>query len=76
MEKPLSKYWLDHEIKGIMYINGIKVIYLKPHVKRLWRYNDHLLENRMDHLNKQLIAAKNIERFYKEVLGQDEKIDN
>lgn len=72
MKRTLSKNWFDHEIKGIMYIDGIKVIYLKPSAKRLWRFNDHLLENQMDHINKHLIIKEQIELYYKKIVGQDE----
>ena len=71
-----SKHWLEHEIKGIMNIDGRRVIYLKTPVKRLWRYNDHLMEYRMDHNNKSIAAAKSISLFYKLVLGQDDAPDN
>ena len=76
MEKNLSKNWYDSEIKGIMIIDGRKVIYLKSHVKRLWRFNDYLLEDKMDHINKTLIIKERIEIFYKRIIGQDEPLDN
>jgi hypothetical protein len=71
-----SNYWYDSEIKGIMYIDGKKVIYLKPHVKRLWRYNDHLLEDKMDHINHKRIFLENLAKYYKNIVGVDEPQDN
>ena len=71
-KKTHSKHFFDHEIKGVMYIDGRKVIYLKPHVKRLWKYSDHLLENNMDHINKNLLNQKNLELYMKYIVGQDD----
>jgi hypothetical protein len=76
MSMTQSKNWMDSEIKGIMYIDGKKVIYLKPHAKRLWKYNDHLLEDEMDHLNKRLIAVERLQYFFKHILGTDEPENN
>lgn len=67
-----SKHFFDHEIKGVTYIDGKKVIYLKPNVKRLWQFNDHLYDTQMDHLNKRVIAVKNLEYFFKNIMGMDE----
>jgi len=74
--KTHSKHFFDHEIKGITYINGKKVIYLYPHVKRNWKYNDHLLEDVMDHLNQRVIAVERLQYFFKHILGTDEPIDS
>lgn len=75
MEKTLSKYFYDSEIKGVMIINGRKVIYLKSYVKRLWRYNDHLLEDNMDHINHQLIKKEKIQQFYTKIVGSDDSLE-
>lgn len=71
-KKTYSKHFFDHEIKGITYVDGKKVIYLKTGVKRQWRYNDHLIEEHMDHLNKALLMLKGIEDYYKKVVGIDD----
>lgn len=70
--KTQSKNWFDHEIKGITYVDGRKVIYLKTNVKRQWKYNDHLHDEYMDHLNHRVIAIENLQWFFKNILGTDE----
>lgn len=70
--KTQSKNWFDHEIKGITYVDGKKVIYLVSSAKRQWKYNDHLLEEHMDHLNKRVIAIERLQWFFKNILGTDE----
>jgi hypothetical protein len=74
--KTHSKHFYDDEIKGVMEIDGKKVIYLKSHVKRLYRYDDHLLEDQMDHLNKKLIFMKRLELYLKRIVGLDDFEDN
>ena len=76
MEKTLSKNWYDHEIKGIMWVDGKKVIYLKSNVKRLWRFNDYLVENQIDHINKQRIHQDKIEEYYTKVIGSENYLEN
>lgn len=72
MEKTISKNFYDIEIKGVMYLNGKKVIYLKSGVKRLWRFTDHILESKMDHINYHLIYKDKYERYYKEIVGSED----
>lgn len=74
--KTISKHFYDDEIKGVINIDGKRVIYLKPHVKRLYRYDDHLLEDEMDHLNKKVINTKRLEIFLKRVVGIDDFEEN
>lgn len=72
MEKKLSKYWNDQEIKGIAHINGRKVIYLKSHVKRLYRFNDHLLESYMQHINYSVLALSKYQEYMRTIIGKEE----
>lgn len=74
--KTQSKNWFDHEIIGVINMEGKKVIYLKSHVKRQWKYNDSLYEGNMDHLNKKAIATERMQLFYKWVLGIDAPDNN
>jgi hypothetical protein len=60
----ISKNFKDHEIKGVSYDeNGNKVIYLKEGVRRK-RYNDHLNDDEMHHINEQVIFLEKINKFY------------
>lgn len=69
-----SKEFKDHEIKGVYYENGKKVIYLKEGVKRkkfkedLWN-TEEILDSQ---LNKELIHYQKWERFYQIVMGEDD----
>lgn len=74
--KTQSKHWFDHEIKGITYVDGKKVIYLKPQAKRLWKYNDHLVEEHMEHLNQKVLAVERLQWFFKNIMGIDEPENN
>lgn len=53
----------DHEIKGIFYENDNKVVYLKEGVRRK-KYNDHLSDDEMHHINEQVILLEKINKFY------------
>lgn len=69
-----SKHFKDHEIKGISYENGKKVIHLKEGVKRkkfkedLWN-TEEVLDSQ---LNRELINYQKWEKFYKVVMGEDD----
>ena len=58
-----SKNFKDHEIKGIFYENDNKVVYLKEGVRRK-KYNDHLNDDEMHHINEQVILLEKINKFY------------
>jgi hypothetical protein len=58
-----SKNFKDHEIKGIFYENDNKVVYLKEGVRRK-KYNDHLSDDEMHHINEQVILLEKINKFY------------
>lgn len=72
-EKTISKNFYDHEIKGVITINGQKVIYLKDKVVRK-RYFDFPDDDYVEHLNQQLINAERLQEFYKKYLGVDDEI--
>ena len=74
--KTKSKNFFDHEIIGVINLDGRKVIYLKPQVKRQWKYNDHLIDTHMDHLNQRILAVKRLEFFFKNIMGIDEPDNN
>jgi hypothetical protein len=58
----------ESEIKGFIMIDGKKVTYLKPNVKRLNNY-DYLDDRIMDHINQDLIRMKKYENFYRKIIG-------
>lgn len=75
MSNTISKNFKDSEIKGVMYIDGKKVLYLKEGVKRR-RYiedtigvDESILES---HLNTQLLNYQKWEKFYKRIIGVDD----
>ncbi len=68
----MSKNFKKEEIIGYMIINGKRVTYLKPGVKRVRRYYGEIDENIMDHLNYNLINIKRWQEYAKKVLGIDD----
>lgn len=70
-EKTISKNFFDDEIKGVLEINGRKVIYLKERVVRK-RYWDWCNDTFLSHLNQELINQERIEKYYKEIVGIDD----
>lgn len=75
MANTISKNFQDHEIKGVMYIDGKRVLYLKDGVKRKWYPEDmgNPSPHRMEpHLNMELIRYERHKKFYEEVLGIDD----
>lgn len=75
MPKTISKNFYDFEIKGVLEIDGKKVLYLKNNVVRQ-RYADFSNDDNVEHLNQQLINAQRLERFYKEIMGIDDFENN
>lgn len=75
MSNTISKNFKDSEIKGVMYIDGKKVLYLKEGVKRrkyieeTLNVDESILET---HINKQLINYQKWEKFYKRIIGVDD----
>lgn len=68
----MSKIFKQHEIIGYLMIDGRKVTYLKTGVKRLHKYQDHLMDEHMDHLNHQLIYLQKYGEFLRNVIGMDD----
>ena len=72
----MSKHFKPEEIIGYLTIDGKKVTYLKQGVKRNPRYQDHLIDDMMDHLNHSLIWIKRWEEYYRKVVGIDDFTNN
>jgi hypothetical protein len=70
-EKTISKNFYNDEIKGVLEIDGRRVIYLKERVIRK-RYYDWCDDTQLSQLNQQLIDLQRYEKYYKEVVGQDD----
>lgn len=68
----MSKYFKEHEIIGYLYIDGKRVTYLKTGVKRNPKYNDHLEEDEMNHINQSLIALQRYTEYLRKVVGVDD----
>ena len=69
--KTKSKYFYDHEVKGVLPDGSI---YLKMGVTKK-RYNDSLDYDDMDHINEQIILAEKINKFY-QLTGTTPMSDN
>jgi len=67
-----SKNFNDSELKGIMYIDGQKVVYLKTGVKRKHYYDDLGDGDHFKQLNQEMINYEKAEEFRKEIMGQDD----
>ena len=71
----ISKNFYDREILGVMEIDGKKVLYLKPGVKRRFYAADmsnpkhYKLET---HINDELVNFQRWEDYYKKVVGVDD----
>lgn len=71
MSNIISKNYRDSQIKGVLYIDGRKVLYLKDGVKKKWYAEDidnpkpHKLES---HLNMELLSYEKRIEFY-QLLG-------
>ncbi len=76
--KTLSNNFYNDEIKGILDVDGQKVIYLKEGVKRR-RYIEDMstpLPEELDsQLNTELLNFQSMEKFYKIVMGLDDYED-
>lgn len=72
----IKSNFTEDEIIGFLEIDGKRVTYLKPHVKRLSRYPETLHEDQMDHLNQPLIGLQRYAKYLKEVVGLDDFQDN
>jgi len=60
------------EIIGFLEIDGKRVTYLKPHVKRLSRYPETEHEDVMNQLNQPLIGLQKYADYLKKVVGLDD----
>ena len=72
--RTLSKNFYDDEIRGIVEVDGKRVLYLKDNVRRR-RYIEEMYEdpNEIDsQINKELTQRELREKFYKEVLGLED----
>lgn len=72
--RTLSKNFYDDEIRGIVEVDGKRVLYLKTNVRRR-RYIEEMYEdpNEIDsQINKELIQRELREKFYKEILGLED----
>lgn len=70
----ISKNFKDSEIKGVMYIDGKKVIYLKEGVKRRFYHGDlptWYMEH-PSHINHLLLFFKKYEDTMKMLYGGDD----
>jgi len=64
------------EIIGFMYVDGIRVTYLKMGVKRK-HYNDNLEPDQLEpHLNQILINFEKGEYFHKVIMGEEDFENN
>ena len=70
-EKTISKTFYDDEIKGVMQIDGRKVIYLKPRVTRK-RFYDWFDDEAFSHINQEAINYEKAEYFKKVIMGEDD----
>lgn len=76
MSNNLSKNFSDDEIKGVLYIEDRKVLYLKTGVKRR-NFNDDLgTGEHFEQLNQILIANELREKVMKVLYGGDDFEDN
>lgn len=73
--KTMSKNFFDYEIKGVLEIDGRKVIYLKDNVVRK-RYFDFSDDQYAEHLNQEVVNAEKLQDFYKKILGVDDFENN
>lgn len=69
--KTISENYYDDEIKGVMMIDGKKVLYLKPRVFRK-RYYDWPDDEAIPQINQELIAYEKAEYFKKVIMGEDD----
>ncbi len=69
--KTISKHFYDNEIKGVLEIDGRKVIYLKDRVTRK-HYYDWCNDDFLTQLNQNLIDLKRYEDYYKKIVGVDD----
>lgn len=75
MANNISKNFRDSQIKGVLYIDGKKVLYLKDGVKCKWYPEDmgNPSPNRLEsHLNMELINYERQIIFYRDVLGKED----
>lgn len=71
MSNNISKNFRDDQIKGILEIDGKKVLYLKEGVRKK-SYGDHLDDNQMDHINHTMIYFERYEELMKQLYGGDD----
>ena len=60
------------EIIGFLNIEGRRVTYLKPRIKRLHRYPETEIEDEITQLNQPLIGLQKYAKYLKEVVGLDD----
>lgn len=72
----MSKNFKEHEVIGYLMVDGRKTVYLKMGVKRNYKYNDHLDDNEMDHINKSLVILSRYTEYLKKVVGLDDFDNN
>lgn len=70
-EKTISKNFYNDEIKGVMNIDGRKVLYLKPRVFRK-RFYDWPDDEYISHINQELINYEKAEFFKKVIMGEED----
>lgn len=68
----LSKNFRNREIKGIMTINGKRVLYLKTGVKRKHFYDDLGDGEFFKQLNQEMINYEKAEEFRKQIMSEDD----
>lgn len=69
-----SKHFKDHEIKGVTYEDGKKVIHLKDGVRRK-RFKEDMFVTELtlsSQLNHELINYEKWENFYKVIMGEED----
>ena len=71
MANNLSKNFRDDQIKGVLEIDGKKVLYLKEGVRKK-SYGDHLDDRQMDHINHIIIHFERYEELMKVLYGGDD----
>lgn len=71
MSNTISKNFRDDQIKGVMYINGRKTLYLKEGVTNC-HHNDILSDDVMNQINPVIIFLDRYEEVITKLYGGDD----
>lgn len=75
MSNNISKNFKDSEIRGVMEIDGKKVLYLKEGVTKL-KYNDSLSDTDMDHINPVVVFLERYGEVMTKLYGDNDPDEN